>query len=98
MQELDQLAAGLEELKEAGVVVIWRPFHEMNGDWFWWGAKPPAEFVKVWRHMFDYFTNTKQLDNLLWAYGPNHRENTARLLSGKRIRGHGGIRRLYGPC
>jgi mannan endo-1,4-beta-mannosidase len=76
MHQLDQLAAGLQELKEAGVVVIWRPFHEMNGDWFWWGGKPPADFVKVWRHMFDHFTKTKKLDNLLWAYGPNHRANT----------------------
>lgn len=77
MQELDTLAAGLQELKDAGVPVLWRPFHEMNGDWFWWGAKPPADFVKVWRHMFDYFTTTKQLDNLLWVYGPNHRRDTA---------------------
>ncbi|MEO6005542.1 MAG: glycosyl hydrolase [Opitutus sp.] len=77
MKELDELAAGLQGLKAAGVVVLWRPFHEMNGEWFWWGAKPPADFVKVWRHMFDYFTGTKQLDNLLWVYGPNHRENAA---------------------
>jgi len=77
MRELDQLADGLLELKQAGVVVLWRPFHEMNGGWFWWGAKPPAEFVAVWRHMFDYFTHTKQLDNLLWVYGPNHRHDTA---------------------
>lgn len=76
MQELDTLAAGLQELKDAGVPVLWRPFHEMNGGWFWWGAKPPADFIKVWRHMFDYFTHTKQLDNLLWVYGPNHRADT----------------------
>ena len=77
MEELDQLAAGLQELKEAGVVVLWRPFHEMNGGWFWWGAKPPEDFIKVWRHMFDYFTTTKKLDHLLWVYGPNHMDNTA---------------------
>lgn len=76
MQELDQLAAGLEALQRAGVVVLWRPFHEMNGGWFWWGAKPPADFIKVWRHMFDYFTHTKKLDHLLWVYGPNHMNNT----------------------
>lgn len=26
-------------LQEAGVPVLWRPYHEMNGDWFWWGGK-----------------------------------------------------------
>jgi mannan endo-1,4-beta-mannosidase len=77
MQELDLLAAGLQELKEAGVIVLWRPFHEMNGGWFWWGKKEPAAFIRVWRHMFDYFTNTKGLDNLLWVYSPNHGQKTA---------------------
>jgi mannan endo-1,4-beta-mannosidase len=77
MQELDQLAEGLQELRAAGVVVLWRPFHEMNGGWFWWGAKDPAAFVRLWRHMFDYFSRTKGLDHLLWVYGPNHGERTA---------------------
>jgi mannan endo-1,4-beta-mannosidase len=76
MQELDVLAAGLQELKEAGVIVLWRPFHEMNGGWFWWGARPPAKFIRLWRQMFDYFTHTKSLDNLLWVYSPNHGPKT----------------------
>lgn len=71
MRELDTLAEGLRELRDAGVVVLWRPFHEMNGGWFWWGAKDPGVFIRVWRHMFDYFTRTKGLDNLLWVYSPN---------------------------
>ena len=82
MQEMDRIAAGLEELKEAGVVVLWRPFHEMNGGWFWWGAKDPDTFVQVWRQMFDYFTKTKGLDNLLWVYSPNHGEKTAKYYPG----------------
>ncbi|MBN1126790.1 MAG: hypothetical protein JXA82_17425, partial [Sedimentisphaerales bacterium] len=41
MEQLDLIAEGLLELKEAGVVVLWRPFHEMNGGWFWWGAQKP---------------------------------------------------------
>ena len=77
LRELDELAAGLQELKAAGVVVLWRPFHEMNGGWFWWGAKEPTAFIRVWRHMFAYFTKTKGLDNLLWVYSPNHGEHTA---------------------
>ena len=77
MHELDQLAEGLQQLKEAGVVVLWRPFHEMNGDWFWWCGKDPDTFVRLWRQMFDYFTRTKGLDNLLWVYSPNHGNRTA---------------------
>jgi mannan endo-1,4-beta-mannosidase len=82
MRELNVLAAGLQELKAAGVVVLWRPFHEMNGGWFWWGGQPPAKFVRVWQQMFDYFTRTKGLDNLLWVYSPNHGEHTADYYAG----------------
>ena len=82
MKELDQLAAGLQQLKEGGVVVLWRPFHEMNGGWFWWGAKDPDKFIALWRQMFDYFSKTKGLDNLLWVYGPNHGDKTAAYYAG----------------
>jgi mannan endo-1,4-beta-mannosidase len=82
MHELDMLADGLKALKEAGVVVLWRPFHEMNGDWFWWGGQDPEKFIRVWRHMFDYFTKSKGLDNLLWVYGPNHGRRTAAYYAG----------------
>lgn len=73
--ELDTIAAGLSQLQEKGVVVLFRPFHEMNGAWFWWGAKDPALFAKVWKQMFDYFTYTKKLNNLLWVFGPNMGKN-----------------------
>ncbi len=82
MHELDQIAAGLKELDDAGVVVLWRPFHEMNGGWFWWGAKDPETFIRLWRQMFDYFTHTKGLNNLLWVYGPNQGTNSALYYAG----------------
>src|SRR4029079_18976220 len=82
MQELDLLADGLGQLRDADVVVLWRPFHEMNGGWFWWGAQDPDAFIQVWRQMFDYFTKTKQLNNLLWVYSPNHGEKTAAYYAG----------------
>jgi mannan endo-1,4-beta-mannosidase len=75
MAELDKVAAGLAELGDAGVVVLWRPFQEMNwNQCFWWdgGAHPgnPEPFKNMWRHMFNYFTNEKGLNNLLWVYAP----------------------------
>jgi len=69
---LDNIASGLQELQDAGVVVIWRPFHEMNGGWFWWYDDQNGEqFKALWQHMFNYFTHTKGLNNLLWAFSPN---------------------------
>jgi len=84
VREMDSIAAGLAQLRDAGVVVLWRPFHEVNGAWFWWGGKDPDEFVNVWRNMFDYFTETKRLDNLLWVYAPNHGAKTAAYYPGDR--------------
>ncbi|WP_433243914.1 glycosyl hydrolase [Streptosporangium sp. CA-135522] len=69
--QLDQVAAGLRELDEAGVPVLFRPMHEMNGAWFWWGGQSPSAFTRVWRAMFDYLTTTKGLHNLLWVYAPD---------------------------
>jgi mannan endo-1,4-beta-mannosidase len=84
MTEMDRLGDGLKELDDAGVVVLWRPFHEMNGNWFWWGDKDPETFVKLWRKMFDYFTYTRGLNNLIWVYGPNHGWNAADYYPGDR--------------
>ena len=77
LESLDRIAAGLQELQEAGVVVLWRPFHEMNGGWFWWGAQEPADFIAAWRQMFDYFTREKKLHNLIWIFSPNHGQRNA---------------------
>ena len=69
--ELDRLAGGLTQLRDAGVVVLYRPLHEMNGSWFWWGQKPGSQFQALWGYVFNYLTTTKGLHNLLWGYSPN---------------------------
>ncbi len=74
-RKLDRIAAALNELQQAGVVVLWRPLQEMNGDWFWWGIssapKDPQPYINLWIDMYRYFTVEKQLNNLLWVYSPN---------------------------
>ena len=74
---LERVADGLEQLHQNGVVVLWRPLHEMNGDWFWWSAGNPeasftaAEYQWLWRDMYKYFTQQRGLHNLLWVYSPS---------------------------
>lgn len=67
---LDAVATGLQTLQSNNVTVLFRPFHEMNGDWFWWGNKDATQFKNAWIYMFNYLTNTKGLHNLLWVYAP----------------------------
>ncbi|MDR6562311.1 MULTISPECIES: glycosyl hydrolase [unclassified Arcicella] len=75
--ELMQVAKALKKLKDAGVVVLWRPFHEMNGSWFWWGPnddKQPTnleDFKILWQDMHKTFRKMG-LDNLVWVYAPNN--------------------------
>ena len=70
---LDQIATALQRLQSAGVVVILRPFHESNGDWFWWGTRflSTAQFRTLWRFTHTYLTKTKGLHNLVWLYSVN---------------------------
>ena len=69
---LSRVAGWLGELRDAGVVVLWRPFHEMNlpGS-HWWASRDQPAFIAVWRQMFDRFSRAERLDNLLWVYSPN---------------------------
>lgn len=69
MKQLDDFAEALTDLQASGVVVLWRPFHEFNGDWFWWGAAADGQdYIALWRHMHDYLTNTQKLHNLIWVW------------------------------
>ncbi|HZY35020.1 MAG TPA: glycosyl hydrolase [Mucilaginibacter sp.] len=52
------------------IPILFRPFHEMTGDWFWWGKNTctPDEFKKLWRYTISYLRNTWNLHNLLVVY------------------------------
>lgn len=66
---MDKGAKALKELQEAGIPVIWRPFHEFDGQWFWWGKGGAENFKKLWRIMYDRYTNYWGLNNLIWTLG-----------------------------
>jgi len=68
-ERVDEIAGYLKQLKEAGVPVIWRPYHEMNADFFWWGSH--ERYPELWIMMYERFTKVHKLDNLLWMWNPN---------------------------
>jgi hypothetical protein len=69
-RDLDSIADELEVLRDAHVPVLWRPLHEANGRWFWWGAGGPEPFKKLWGMMFENFTVKHHLNNLIWIFSP----------------------------
>jgi cellobiose epimerase len=70
--QVDTIATYLKQLRDLGVPVLWRPYHELNGVWFWWGnRKGPDGSAKLWRMLFDRFVNYHKLDNLIWVWNTN---------------------------
>ena len=71
-QQADNIAGYLKQLQAAKVPVLWRPYHEMNGVWFWWCNHPGDDgFKKLWIMMYNYFTHHHKLNNLLWVWNTN---------------------------
>lgn len=72
LARIDIVAGYPARLRDAGVPVLWRPYHEMNSVWFWWGDKPGEDgYVKLWRMMYDRYVHHHGLNNLLWVWNAN---------------------------
>ncbi len=69
LQQMDAAAVALQKLRNAGVPVLWRPFHEFDGGWFWWGKGTPEQFARLWRLMYRRYTEEFGLNNLIWVLG-----------------------------
>ncbi len=69
---IDSVAIYLKQLQDLKIPVLWRPYHEMNGIWFWWGNHPgKAGFKKLWIMTYDRFVNYHGLNNLIWVWNAN---------------------------
>lgn len=68
ISDIDAIAVQLRRFQDARVPILWRPLHEAEGGWFWWGAKGPKPFVRLWRILFDRLTKTDGIHNLVWVF------------------------------
>lgn len=69
LRRWDDAAQALLRLQEADIPVLWRPFHEFDGRWFWWGKGGGETFIALWRMMYRQFTEDYGLNNLIWVLG-----------------------------
>ena len=67
-KDLDTMASLLQPFCDRHVPIIWRPLHESEGDWFWWGSKGPETARELFRFMYRYFTQKHGLHNLIWVW------------------------------
>ncbi len=67
----------LKTLSDIGLPIIWRPFHEMNSGWFWYGIAESGKtidaeyFVRLWKMLYEKYEEMG-IDNLIWNYSPNN--------------------------
>lgn len=68
---LDTIAFYANALEKENIPVIFRPFHEDTGGWFWWGSANTAEsYRSLYAYTRDYL-ESKGVHNMLYVYSPN---------------------------
>ncbi|AXG72915.1 beta-mannosidase [Flavobacterium arcticum] len=79
--KLDKVADVLNNLKGTDdklIPVIFRPWHEFDGNWFWWGANycTPQQYKEAWQFTVEYLRDTKNVHNVLYAFSPDRTYTT----------------------
>ena len=60
------------------VPIIFRPFHEFDGDWFWWGSShcTVQEFTTLWKFTVSYLRDSLSVHNFIYAFSPDNKFHT----------------------
>lgn len=74
MSDLHTMAGILRPFCDKKIPILWRPFHEGEGKWFWWGAKGGEIVAELYRIMYRCFTEEHHLDNLIWVWNATVKE------------------------
>lgn len=68
LDDIDAIAVQLNRLQQANVPVLFRPLHEAEGGWFWWGARGAEPAKQLYRVLYERLTMHHQIHNLLWVW------------------------------
>lgn len=68
ISDLDYMAGLLRPFCDKKIPIIWRPFHEGDGNWFWWGSKGAETVKKLYQIMYQRYTSVHKLTNLIWVW------------------------------
>ena len=76
-KKLDKVASVISNLKDTNgkqIPIIFRPFHEFDGNWFWWGASysTAEDYIAVYRFTVNYLRDTKNVHNILYVFSPDN--------------------------
>ncbi len=74
--QVDTVAKYLKMLQVAHVPILWRPYHEMNGSWFWWGGRiGKYGTAAIYKQIYDRLTKVHKLNNLIWVWSVDRPNN-----------------------
>lgn len=67
LRDIDVIAVELKKLQAAKVPVLWRPLHESDGGWFWWGTQGADNLRRLWVLLYERLTEHHGIHNLIWV-------------------------------
>lgn len=75
LKGIAEWAASVKGSDGKTVPMIFRPFHEFDGDWFWWGRSHATvdEFKALWRFTVSYLRDSLNVHNFIYAFSPDNR-------------------------
>ena len=73
LRKVAEFSSSLRDDDGKLIPFIFRPFHEFDGEWFWWGApySEPEEFKNLWRFTVHYLRDILNVHNMLYAFSPD---------------------------
>lgn len=79
--KLDKVASVISNLKGSKgelIPIIFRPFHEFDGSWFWWGADycSAGDYKAAYQFTVEYLRDTKGVHNIIYAFSPDNSYST----------------------
>jgi mannan endo-1,4-beta-mannosidase len=75
LKTIAELASSVKGYDRKLVPMIFRPYHEFDGDWFWWGRSHCTvdEFKTLWRFTVSYLRDSLQVHNFIYAFSPDNK-------------------------
>lgn len=76
IKDIDKIADHFLQMQNEGMACLFRPLHEADGGWFWWGREGAENFRKLYHLVYDEMVNVKGVHNVIWIWNasPNRPE------------------------
>lgn len=75
LSEIGEWANSCVDENGVKIPMIFRPYHEFDGDWFWWGKSHTKreDFIALWRFTVEYLRDSLDVRNFIYAFSPDNR-------------------------